>query len=80
MSDTLPVWDAKVTSAIVERTTYYCCVPGCGETFIRETPLSVGMEAYRMHVPKGWKECWGALVCPKHIIHMRVDNGVEFDL
>lgn len=39
-----------------------------------------GWQIASVRPPDGWKECWGALVCPKHKVHMRVDTGEEFDL
>ena len=74
------VWEQRIKYPVKITLTYRCCVPNCGEEMVNESETHLRFMIAPPQMPEGWRECWGALVCPKHKVHMRVDNGVEFDL
>ena len=72
-------WSELVKHPMIVTHTYRCCVPDCGVTHVDEIPCYLHYEVLRQ-LPEGWKECFGAAICPKHKVHCRLDKGVEFDL
>jgi hypothetical protein len=58
--------------------TYYCSVPSCDSTHVEEEDSWPGWEAYKIRCPSGWRENFGALVCPMHKLEMIVDGKDTF--
>ncbi len=59
---------------------YRCCAPDCTSVHVVTREEWPGTEVFRMDKPVDWHSIWGQIYCPKHVLHVRLDEGEEFDL
>lgn len=75
----MSVWSEKVKYPLVVTHTFRCCVPGCGVEHNEVHETHFRAEIPRI-LPQGWLSHFGALICDEHVVHTRVDSGVEWEV